>query len=135
MAKDRFDGYAVNLFLDDDGDWLAHFAELPEVSAFADTPEHALHELATAWEGVKEAYREEGEQIPVAPPRREYSGQFNVRIDRRLHRALAMEAARAGISLNALVAQRLSVPFSAPAFLGRSGEREVTDAIRAKKSR
>ena len=28
MAKrknDRFDGYTVTMFLDDDGDWLAHF--------------------------------------------------------------------------------------------------------------
>ena len=32
----------------------------------------------------------------------------NVRLDRRLHRALAMEAAQAGLSLNALVAQKLA---------------------------
>ncbi|TAM25884.1 MAG: toxin-antitoxin system HicB family antitoxin [Candidimonas sp.] len=38
---------------------------------------------------------------------REYSGSFNVRIDRRVHRALAIEAAQAGVSLNALVAQCL----------------------------
>ena len=35
-------------------------------------------------------------------------GQFNVRIDKRVHRALAMEAARVGLSLNALVAQKLA---------------------------
>ncbi len=50
----------------------------------------------------------EGTPIPVAPAKKEYSGQFNVRIDKRLHRALAMEAAQAGITLNALVAQKLS---------------------------
>lgn len=39
------------------------------------------------------------------------STQFkNVRIDKRVHRALAVEAAQAGISLNALVAQKLSLP-------------------------
>jgi len=47
------------------------------------------------------------EEIPTAPSRKEYSGQFNVRIDRRDHRALAIEAAQAGLSLNALVAQKL----------------------------
>ena len=31
--NDRFDGRAVNAYLDDDGDWLAHLVELPEVSA------------------------------------------------------------------------------------------------------
>ena len=71
-------------------------------------PEQALKELAIAWEGVKESYCKHGEAIPVAPARREYSGQFNVRIDKRLHRALAIEAARAGVSLNALVAQKLA---------------------------
>jgi predicted HicB family RNase H-like nuclease len=60
------------------------------------------------WEGVKESYCKYGEAVPVAPARREYSGQFNVRIDKRLHRALAIEAARAGVSLNALVAQKLA---------------------------
>ena len=109
MGKsDRFDGFAVNLCLDDDEDWLAHFVELPNVSAFAESPERALNELATAWEGVKESYRKRSEAIPVPASRREYSGQFNVRLDKRLHRALAVEAEQAGVSLNALVAQKLA---------------------------
>ena len=37
-----------------------------------------------------------------------YNRPFNVRIDKRVHRALAVEAAQAGISLNALVAQKLA---------------------------
>jgi predicted HicB family RNase H-like nuclease len=106
--EDQFDGFTVNLYRDEEGDWLAHFVERPEVSAFADTPEQALNELTVAWEGIKESYCKHGEEVPVAPSRKEYSGQFNVRIDKRLHRKLAMEAARAGISLNALVAQKLA---------------------------
>ncbi|WP_041354686.1 type II toxin-antitoxin system HicB family antitoxin [Nitrosococcus halophilus] len=65
--KDKFDGFAVNLYLDKEGDWLAHFVEMAEVSAFADTPEQALNELAIAWEGVKESYRKHREEVPVAP--------------------------------------------------------------------
>ncbi|MGI4813325.1 MAG: toxin-antitoxin system HicB family antitoxin [Janthinobacterium lividum] len=42
------------------------------------------------------------------PARREYSGPFNMRIDRRVHRALAIEAAQAGVSLNALGQARLA---------------------------
>ena len=61
-----------------------------------------------AWEGVKASYTQQGEPIPVAPSRKEYSGQFNVRLDRRLHQALAIEAAQAGLSLNALVSQKLA---------------------------
>jgi predicted HicB family RNase H-like nuclease len=104
---DRFDGFTVNLFQDDAGDWVAHFNEHPEISAFGPSPELALQELDAAWEAVKQVCRDEGAPIPIAPAKKEYSGQFNVRIDKRLHRALAMEAAKAGITLNALVAQKL----------------------------
>lgn len=111
---DRFDGYSVTIFLDGDGDYLAHFVEMPSISAFGDSPEQALRELETAWEGVKESYQKHGETVPVAPSRKEYSGQFNIRIDRRLHRALAVEAARAGVSLNAIVSQKLAKEIPAP---------------------
>jgi predicted HicB family RNase H-like nuclease len=104
---DQFDGFSIFLAEDEDGDFLAHFIELPNISAFADSPEAALYELKLAWEGVKESYRKHNEPIPVAPSKREYSGQFNVRIDKRIHRELAIEAAQAGISLNALVSQKL----------------------------
>ena len=105
---DNFDGFSVNLFQDEDGDWLAHLVEMPGISAFADTPAAALTELAVAWEAAKESYQAHNEPVPIAPTRKEYSGQFNVRIDKRLHRRLAMEAGRAGISMNALVAQKLA---------------------------
>jgi predicted HicB family RNase H-like nuclease len=111
---DRFDGYSVHILLDDDGDYLAHFVEMPNISAFGDSPEQALRELESAWEGVKESCQKHGEPIPVAPSRKEYSGQFNVRIDRRIHRALAIEAAKAGVSLNAIVSQKLAREASAP---------------------
>ena len=108
MIQGDFDGFTVTVFLDDEGEWLAHFVELPNVSAFADTPDEAVNELRTAWELVKESYEEVGKPVPVAPANKNYSGQFNVRIDKRVHRALAVEAAQAGISLNALVAQKLA---------------------------
>lgn len=109
--SDKFDGFSIQLIEDDEGDFVAHFIELPAISAFGQTPEQALSELEMAWQGVKESYRKHSEVIPVAPSRKEYSGQFNVRIDRRVHRELAIEAAHAGISLNALVAQKLSHSF------------------------
>ncbi|NJN23784.1 MAG: type II toxin-antitoxin system HicB family antitoxin [Acaryochloridaceae cyanobacterium RL_2_7] len=102
------DGFAINLYQDDEQDWVAHLAELPQISAFGCTPDEALSELHVAWQMVKEDYQESGEEIPVAPSRKDYSGCFNIRIDKRVHRQLAVEAARAGISLNALVSQKLS---------------------------
>lgn len=107
--KDEFDGFSIELFKDEEGDWLAHFEEIPTVSAFGESPEEALYELKEAWEATKESHLKHKEPIPIAPAKKEYSGQFNVRIDKRIHRSLAIEAARAGISLNALVAQKLSL--------------------------
>lgn len=107
-GRDRFDGYAVELFLDEDNDWLAHLVELPGISAFGPTPEKALKELDVAWAAAKESYASRGVEIPAAPARRQYRGIFQVRIDKRVHRALAIEAERAGVSLNALVAEKLA---------------------------
>ena len=78
--SERYDGFTVGLFQDDAGDWVAHFNELPEISAFGPSPEAALAELGAAWEAVKQVHREEGTPIPLAPARKQYSGQFNVRI-------------------------------------------------------
>ncbi len=78
----KFDGFSVIFYLDEDGDWLASFSEMPNISAFADTPDNALAELETAWEGVKESCRKAGEEIPVALSQKKYSGQFSVRVDK-----------------------------------------------------
>ena len=67
LANYDFDGFSINLYLDEQGDWLAHFQEMPNISAFADTPQAALEELKNAWELVKEDYQEKGQEIPISP--------------------------------------------------------------------
>lgn len=108
MKIDQFDGFTVNIFQDDIGRYIAHLVELPNISAHGKTPNSALKELRVAWELAKESYIENGEDVPQAPACKDYSGQFNVRVDKRIHRLLAMEAARNGVSLNALISQKLS---------------------------
>ena len=109
MKKNKkFDGFAIELFLDEDNEWLAHFVELPNISACADTPEEALQELETVWNAVKLSYIEKQEEVPQSIVNKKFSGQFNVRIGKKLHKILAMEAARANISLNALISQKLA---------------------------
>ena len=85
-----------------------HFVELPNVSAFGPTPEKALKELDVAWALVKESYEKDGKPLPVSPARREFGGVFQVRLDRGVHRKLAIEAERSGVTLNALVSQKLA---------------------------
>ena len=108
MDKDTFDGFTVNIFFDEDSDYLAHLVELPNVSAFGATPAEALEELKTAWELMKECYQMDGEPIPKPSSRNGYEGPVSVPIDSELYRALADEAGKAGISLYTLVMQKLS---------------------------
>jgi predicted RNase H-like HicB family nuclease len=63
--RDRFDGYVVELFVDEDGDWLAHLVELPMISAFGLTTEKALKELDIAWAVAKKSYAARRVEIPV----------------------------------------------------------------------
>ncbi len=65
----NFDGFIINLYVDEQGDWLAHFQEMPNISAFGDTPQQALEELKIAWELVKDDYQEKNREIPVASNR------------------------------------------------------------------
>ncbi|MDF1653733.1 MAG: toxin-antitoxin system HicB family antitoxin [Coxiellaceae bacterium] len=62
-------------------------------------------QFSTIVDQLKSCYR----CNPLAPSKKQYSGQFNVRIDKRVHRLLALEAAQVGLSLNALVAQKLTL--------------------------
>lgn len=110
---DDFDGFMINVFFDEDGDYLAHFVELPNVSAFGPTPAVALAELKIAWQLVKESYQAHGEPLPQAPSREGYEGPLNVPVDAQLYHALVDEAAKAGISLYTLAAQKLAKPIPA----------------------
>ena len=73
----NFDGFIINLYVDEQGDWLAHFQELPNISAFGDTPQEALEELKIAWELVKEDYQQKNQTIPVASSKQKILSQNN----------------------------------------------------------
>ncbi len=66
-TNDAFDGFTIELFKDTDGDWLARFEELSNVSAFSNSPEKALQELQQAWILIKESYISYNQSIPLAP--------------------------------------------------------------------
>lgn len=77
--SDVFDGYTVNVILDEDKQYLAHFVEMPSVSAFGNTPEDALLALEEAWGLMKEDYIASKEDIPITPSHRQYSEQYLLR--------------------------------------------------------
>lgn len=60
--------YHINIFYsDEDGGYIADIPDLDSCSAFGDTPEQALAEVAQAKQAWLEAARQSGKAIP--PPR------------------------------------------------------------------
>ncbi len=57
-------------------------------------------ELSQAVEEWIEIYKKDGEPLPMATVKKEYSGKFVVRVGKNLHKILAIKALRYGESLN-----------------------------------
>lgn len=103
------DKYAYRVvWSEEDEEFVATVAEMPSLSWLAARAEDALAGIrAVASEAVADM-EASGEAPPVPFANRMYSGKFQVRIPPELHRRLAMEAAEEHVSLNRLVASRLS---------------------------
>ncbi len=92
----------------EDNEHVGLCVEFPSLSWLAPTPDEAL-------EGIQRLVREcladmhtTGEEIPQPIADRTYSGKFIVRLPPESHRALAIQAAEQGVSLNRLVSARLA---------------------------
>lgn len=83
--------------------------ELDGCQSTGSTMEELYRSLREAMEGYISTKLEAGLPVPVPRRTEEYSGKFMVRIPKSLHRKLAEEAIREGVSLNALVACKLSM--------------------------
>ncbi|MEW1955139.1 toxin-antitoxin system HicB family antitoxin [Terrabacter sp. NPDC080008] len=92
----------------DDQEYVATCLEFPSLSWLASTQVEALKGLEALIEDVLEDMRESGEEIPQPLSERSYSGRFNVRVGESLHRTLALQAARDGMSLNQYIVKRLA---------------------------
>ena len=83
-------------------------AEFPSLSWLAPTPAKALSGIQRLVRECLEDMQRSGESVPEPIADRAYSGKFMVRIPPESHRALAMQAAEQGVSLNRLVSVRLA---------------------------
>ena len=57
-------------------------------------------ELCQAVDEWIDIYEKDGDPLPAATARKDYSGKFVVRVGKELHKTLAIEALRKGESLN-----------------------------------
>lgn len=91
-----------------DGEYVGLCAEFPSLSWLAPSHEKALTGIRrTVSESVADMQANQ-ETIPEALADKHYSGEFRVRIPSEVHRALAMQAAEQGLSLNRLASAKLA---------------------------
>ncbi len=100
--------YPFEVIMEPEGGCVIRFPDLPgcltQVGSLADVGPMA-EEVRTLW--IETAY-DQGLAIPLPSYRGEYSGKFNLRLPRSLHRSLAEAAERDGVSLNQYVVMLLS---------------------------
>jgi predicted HicB family RNase H-like nuclease len=92
----------------EDGEHVGLCTEFPSLSWLAPTPETALLGIRQVVTEAVADMQASGEPIPEPLAEKHYSGEFRVRIPSEVHRALAMQAAEQGVSLNRLASAKLA---------------------------
>ncbi len=87
--------------------FVARVAEFPSLAAHGDTQEEALREIKDVVSFVLKDLQESKEPIPEPFGKRSFSGRLVLRMPEYMHRQLAIEAMREGISLNQLLNLKL----------------------------
>lgn len=83
--------------------------ELDGCQSTGDTLEELYQSLNEAMEGYLEVRQENNMPIPIPEAVDKYSGKFVVRLPKSLHRRLAIEAEKEGVSLNQLALYKLAL--------------------------
>jgi antitoxin HicB len=100
--------YTRELLPNEDGTWFARIVEFPGCMTEGDTKAGALEMLDEAMADSLTAKLEDGDPIPAPLAPEAFSGKFVVRASRSLHRDLARNAEREGVSLNQYVVTKLA---------------------------
>jgi predicted HicB family RNase H-like nuclease len=109
MRTQSLDHYTYRVtWSPEDGEYLALCAEFPSLSWLAAAPETALVGIRKVVAAAVADMIANGEATPTPLAEKRYSGEFRVRIPPQVHRALALEAAEQGISLNRLASAKLT---------------------------
>jgi len=103
---DRFT-YRVT-WSEEDGEHVGQCAEFPGLSWLENDPAKALAGIRKLVRSCVADMKRNNEPIPEPLSARRFSGKFLVRVPPETHRMLALQAAESGVSLNRLVASKLS---------------------------
>jgi antitoxin HicB len=100
--------YPVTLHPASEGGYAAEIEDLPGCISQGDTVEEAMKMIEEARVLWLESAYEDGLDIPIPRNEDDYSGKFNVRFPKSLHRKLDQLAVHEGISLNQYLVSTLS---------------------------
>lgn len=107
MAKE-IDRYTYRVtWSEEDREHVGLCAEFPGLSWLEKSPEKALSGIRQLVRNCVIDMAANDEKVPEPISARRFSGKFIVRIPPETHRALAIQAAESGVSLNRLVASKL----------------------------
>ncbi|MDR1664264.1 MAG: type II toxin-antitoxin system HicB family antitoxin [Clostridiales bacterium] len=88
--------------------FYARVLELDGCQSHGETYQEAYRNIREAMEGWLEVKLEYGDVIPEPLTDNAFSGRFNLRIPKTLHKRLVVEAEKEGISLNQYAQYKLS---------------------------
>ncbi len=94
--------YKVEIIPAEEGGYVARIPELPGCITQAETFEEIAGMIQDAKKCWLESVLERGLDVPEPARDENYSGKFNIRMPKSLHRQLAMRAKEEAVSLNAL---------------------------------
>ena len=100
--------YPITLSPDPEGGFVAEIEDLPGCISEGETLEETYANIEEARQLWLESAYEDGLDIPLPRDERRYSGKFNVRVPKDLHRKLDQLAEREGVSLNQFLVSTLS---------------------------
>lgn len=92
---------------EEDQEHVGLCAEFSSLSWLDASPEGALAGIRRVVADCVEEMKAAGDTVPEPIAAKQYSGKFMVRVPPETHRALVIQAAEAGVSLNRLISSRL----------------------------
>ncbi|MDQ0188837.1 toxin-antitoxin system HicB family antitoxin [Alicyclobacillus cycloheptanicus] len=101
--------YTITLMPDTvSGGYVATINELPGCITQGENVEEAIRMIEDAKRGWIEVALEDGQDIPEPARAEDFSGKFNVRVPKSLHRTLVEKAKEEGVSLNQYINYQLA---------------------------
>ena len=92
----------------EDNEHIGLCTEFPSLSWLASTTADALRGIQQMVGDIVIDMQANEEPVPIPLAEKNYSGEFRVRIPSIVHRALAIQAAEQGVSLNRLASAKLA---------------------------